>query len=506
MAAEPTNLLFISSDEHSRKVLGCYGNPVVRTPNLDALAARGVRFDHAYCQTPICVPSRASLATGRYAHRIDSWDNGTPYVGSESDSWGKRLTEQGHRVTTIGKLHYRKVGDPSGFPDQRLPMHVVDGVGDTYGALRGDMPVRPSSRHQVLEARAGEAEYTRYDRAIGAEAARWLREEGTARGKPWALFVSFTYPHFPLVVPDAYFDLYHPDDLPMPAQWRPEDWPRHPNLEHKRHQQALDEPFDEATIRNALRAYYGMVTFMDEQVGIVLAALREAGIEGSVRVVYTSDHGDMVGEKGLWWKSSMYEGAVSVPLIAAGPGFAAGTSRSTNAMLVDVFPTIVESVGAELAPADADLPGRSLLALANEPDHGRVAFSEYHAIFSTGGQFMLRDDRYKYVRFVDYPPQLFDMIADPDETTDLAADPSSAPVLERMEVELRRICDPEDVDVRAKADQRRRVDAAGGLEAVKAAGVKIPFTPAPPGFKADWRDRAAVESLQHADDVATRGW
>jgi choline-sulfatase len=159
-----------------------------------------------------------------------------------------------------------------------------------------------------------------------------------------------------------------------------------------------------------------------------------------------------------------------------------------------------------LTAADADLPGRSLLPLVDEPDHDRVAFSEYHAIFSTAGQFMLRDARYKYVRFVDHPPQLFDMLADPDETTDLAADLASAPVLPRMEAELRRICDPEAVDARARADQRRRVDAAGGPKAVKAAGVKIPFTPAPTGFQADWRARTADESLQHADDVATRGW
>ena len=162
----PTNVLFIFSDQHSRRVLGCYGNRAARTPVLDALAARGTRFASAYCQSPICVPSRGSLATGRWAHAVDSWDNATPYVGTEARSWGHRLTAQGHRVTTIGKLHYRKVDDPSGFPDQRVPMHVLEGVGDLYGLLRGDMPVRSQSRTQVLEARAGESEYIRYDRAI----------------------------------------------------------------------------------------------------------------------------------------------------------------------------------------------------------------------------------------------------------------------------------------------------------------------------------------------------
>jgi choline-sulfatase len=475
----PTNLLFICSDEHSPHVVGCYGNDVVRTPNLDALAARGTRFAHAYCQTPICVPSRASFATGRYAHQIDSWDNATPYVGTEAASWGARLTSQGHRAVTIGKLHYRRIDDPSGFPDQRLPMHVLDGVGDLYGILRGDMPVRPQSRNQVTAAGPGEAEYTRYDRATAREAVRFLRQEASGHDKPWALMVSFTYPHFPLVVPERYFEMYPPETMPLPARGRPDEWTRHPAYLHKRHQQALEEPFDEAALRRAISAYYGMVTFLDDQIGLVLTALREAGLEQDTRVVYTSDHGEMLGEHGLWWKSAMYEAAVAVPLIVAGPDVPVGKAVETNAMLVDLYPTIVEAVGAELTPEDADLPGRSLLQLANEPDQPRVAFSEYHAIFSSGGIFMLRDERYKYVHYVDYPPQLFDLVADPSETIDLATDPTNAALVASFERRLRAICDPDEVDGRARASQRARIDAAGGPEAIKAAGVRIPYTPAP---------------------------
>jgi choline-sulfatase len=482
VAVTPTNVLFICSDEHSPRVLGCYGNPVVRTPNLDALAARGVRFEKAYCQTPICVPSRASLATGRYAHRIDSWDNASPYVGTEAASWGARLTSQGHKVTTIGKLHYRAVGDPSGFPDQRLPMHVLDGVGDLYGLLRADMPVRPQSRRAVLAAGPGEAEYTRYDRAIAAEAARWLREEAPDQTRPWALFTSFTYPHFPLVVPDRYYDLYPPDSVPLPMQHRPEQWPRHPALVAKRRQQALDEPLDERTIRTATAAYYGMVTFLDEQIGLVLAALRDAGLAESTRILYTSDHGEMLGEKGLWWKSVMYEPSVSVPLIVAGPDVPQGRVSKTNAMLVDCFPSIVEAVGAELAPEDRDLPGESLWELARAEDRDRAAFSEYHAIFSSSATYALRHRQYKYVHYIGYPPQLFDLAADPDETRDLAGDPAHADALAECERALRSICDPEAVDRRARAEQRRKIDAAGGAAAVKAGGVKIPYTPAPTAF------------------------
>jgi choline-sulfatase len=489
-----TNVLFIFSDQHSRRVLGCYGNAAARTPVLDALAARGTRFTSAYCQTPICVPSRASLATGRFAHAVESWDNATPYVGTEARSWGHRLTAQGHRVTTIGKLHYRKVDDPSGFPDQRVPMHVLEGVGDLYGLLRGDMPTRPQSRTQVLEARAGESEYIRYDRAIADGAVRWLREEAPAETKPWCLFVGFVTPHFPLVVPDEYWNLHDPDALPLPVQHAPEYWSRHPVLERKRRQEALDAPFDEKTIRNATRAYYGLVSFLDAQVGLVLEALRAAGLHETTRIIYSTDHGEMLGEHGLWWKSAMYESAVAVPLVVAGPDVPAGRVVGTNAMLVDVFPSILEAVGARPAPEDRDLPGRSLWALAREDARPRTAFSEYHAIFSPSGIFMLRTARYKYVHYVGYPAQLFDLVADPEETRDLGADRAHAETRAACEAELRAICDPEAVDRRARANQRRRLDAAGGADAVLGAGVKIPYTPAPAEFDphpVEARERAA---------------
>jgi len=234
----PTNLLVIMSDQHNPQITGCYGDPVIQTPHLDGLAARGTRFAHAYCPTPICVPSRASFATGRHAFQIGAWDNATPYTGAEAASWGHRLTEQGHRITTIGKLHYRSQGDPNGFPDERLAMHVADGVGDLYALLRGEMPVRPNSRENIYAVRPGESEYIRYDRAVGEASVRWLHEE-VGQHQPWRLFVSFVTPHFPLIVPQEYFDRYYSAALPMPAQWQHEAWHRHPALDIHRQLQAL---------------------------------------------------------------------------------------------------------------------------------------------------------------------------------------------------------------------------------------------------------------------------
>jgi choline-sulfatase len=484
----PTNLLFICSDEHTSRVLGCYGNPLVRTPHLDRLAARGTRFESAYTPFPICVPARACLATGRYAHQLGIWDNGAPYTGREAPSWGHRLTARGRQVTTIGKLHYRDAGDDTGFPDQRLPMHVLDGVGDVFGLLRGDSPVRPGSvRRPVQEAGPGESEYVRYDRGIAAEAERWLHEHaGSPSSSPWALFVSFVNPHFPLRIPRPYFDLYPPDSVPLPRCGTPETWSTHPAMLWKRRIQAIEEPFPEPTLRRAIAAYYGMVTFLDEQIGRVLDALEGAGLSGTTRVVYSTDHGEMLGDHGLWWKSVMFEGAAGVPLLMAGPDVPAGKTVATPVSLVDLFPTILEATGVAPEPEDAGLPGASLLRLAGEPDDdGRTVFSEYHASHSSTGYYLIRRGRHKLIRYADsaaYPPQLFDLRADPAEAHDLASDPAHAPLLAELQGVLRSIVDPEGVDAAARADQRRRIDAAGGVQAVLSAGARFNYTPAPAGF------------------------
>lgn len=215
--------------------------------------------------------------------------------------------------------------------------------------------------------------------------------------------------------------MYRPEEIPMTISWRPEEWARHPVLDLKRRQEALDVPFDEAQIRTAMHAYYALVSFIDEQVGMVLDALHRSGQAPKTRVIYASDHGEMLGEHGLWWKSSMYESSVAVPLIVAGPDVPEGKTVATNTMLVDLFPTILNAVGATLDQADVDLPGRSLVGLANSADENRNAFSEYHAIFSPSGVFMVRNERFKYVHYVGHPPQLFDLAADPDERNDIAA-------------------------------------------------------------------------------------
>ena len=207
--SEATNLIFIMSDEHNKRVLGCAGHPMIKTPNLDALAARGTRFTSAYTNCPICVPARASFATGQYVHKIRYWDNAIAYDG-KIPTWGHRLMAQGHHVASIGKLHYLdSEAKRNGFDEEILPLHIVNGVGDLLGLIREELPRRSGSANLGPEAGRGESEYTKYDRDISTETIKWLKTRAPAlKAKPWALYVGFVSPHFPLIAPPQFYDIY----------------------------------------------------------------------------------------------------------------------------------------------------------------------------------------------------------------------------------------------------------------------------------------------------------
>jgi choline-sulfatase len=476
---EPANLLFILSDEHQRDIAGCYGSRIARTPHLDRLAARGVRFANAYTPCPICVPARGALATGRWVFQCKHWDNAAPYHG-EIPSWHHRLRDAGHDVVSIGKLHFRSTDDDNGFSRELLPLHVLDGVGDLIGMLREPPSARGSMPALAASAGPGHCHYNDYDGAIAEAACDWIARAAARRaGKPWALFVSFVRPHFPLTPPPEFFALYPPDRMPMPRLYDQAGRPRHPVVKALRAIMSYDDYFaDAAAVRRAVAAYYGLVSFLDDNIGKVLAALDRAGLTGKTRVVYTSDHGDNVGCRGLWGKSVMYDESAAIPLIMAGPGIAQGAVVETPVSLIDCYRTAMEAVGCPVPPADEALPSRSLFKIADGNRPARAVLSEYHAAGSITGSFMIRHGRWKYVHHVGFRPELFDLAADPGETRDLAEQPAMASALEECEAVLRAICNPEAVSAEAFADQRRRIALHGGADAIKARG-DYSYTPAP---------------------------
>ena len=466
MNESATNVLFIMSDEHSREVAGCYGNSIVRTPHIDALAARGVVFENAYCNSPICVPSRASLATGDYVHRIGYWDSAAAYDG-RVPSWHHRVRDAGHDMVSIGKLHYRGASDDNGMSEVLHPIYIVDGIGDTHGLLRRDKRVREVARELATEAGRGTSPYTRFDMEVADATVRWLRERRDREdGKPWVLFSSMVSPHYPLIAPDEFYDRYAGVDLPWPRLYDEADRPDHPVIAHYRETWNYDDFFDADRLRAGLTAYYGLCSFLDFQIGRILAALEESGFAEDTLVIYTSDHGESLGNRGLWGKSVMYEESSGVPLVMAGPGVAAGQRCVTPVSLVDIYPTVVESACGALDARERALPGANLITLAREQPADRVVFSELHDDGSTTGEFMVRRGNWKLVHYVGYPPQLFDLAADPFEEVDLAGRPETADVQSRLYDELHGIVDPDAVNRLAFADQQARIERLGGVEAI----------------------------------------
>ncbi len=478
MSVKPCNMLFILSDEHTRDVTGCYGHKVIKTPNLDRLAARGTKFTNAYTNCPICVPARASLQTGRYVGDIGFWDNAFPYDGSVP-SWGHRLSAAGHRTMSIGKLHFRSTSDSNGFDEEVIPLHVVDGVGDLLGLIRRPKPAaRGGMPALAKEAGPGHSTYADYDRRIRDGAVEWLKTRAARETKPWCLFVSFVKPHFPLVAPPEFFAMYPPETMAMPRLYGRNERPKHPVVQALQRCMNYDDYFTPEKVKIALAAYFGMVSFLDDNIGRVLAALEQAGLADTTRVVYTTDHGDNLGTRGLWGKSVHYEEAAAIPMIVAGPDVPAGKTSATPVTLVDCYQTVVQCVGLTPTPEERSLPGKSLIDLARGPDEDRVAFGEYHAAGAITAMYLVRKGRWKYIHHVGYRPELYDLETDRGETIDLGDSPAHADVRRTMEAELRKILDPEAVCARAFAEQEAKIARNGGVDALIKRG-DFGYSPAP---------------------------
>jgi choline-sulfatase len=462
------NLLIIISDEHRKDAMGCVGHPLVKTPNLDKLAARGCLFENAYTPSPMCVPTRAAIACGNYVHNIGYWDSATPYDGSIR-SWMRQLREAGVDVASIGKLHFRSAEDDNGFSEELVPMHVVGGVGWAVGLLRENPPPYDSAIELAADVGIGETSYTNYDLEITKTAEDWLHDKRDTEA-PWAAFVSLVSPHYPLSAPEEFYKLYDPANMDLPIGYDASQRPTHPELKNISSFFNYDEYFDEQKIREAKCAYYGLTSFMDHCLGRVLQDLEESGQAANTTVIYISDHGDMMGDMGFWTKQVMYDASAGVPMIMAGPGIAEGRRVKTGTSLVDIAATALDALSISHDVNSEALPGRSLIDIANQPDDPeRTIFSEYHDGGSTTGTFMVRWDEWKYVHYVGASPQLFNLANDPKELTDLAIEKSKeshiSNALKEGQRRLYEICNPDEVNDRCFADQRKRIEELGGEEA-----------------------------------------
>lgn len=454
-SGEHPNILIIMSDEHAPQFSGAYGHPLVQTPHLDQLAAEGVLFENAYCNTPLCGPSRMSFMTGRYAHRIRAWDNTSP-LASDIPTWAHMLRAAGYDVALSGKQHFVGPDQLHGFRAQLGRDLHAEQAHPIFDWAEG---IRDATNPWPALAQAGPGRTTEIDVDDGAEAAAltYLREPARQR-QPWALNVSFIAPHFPLVVPERFWNLYPPADVDLPSIPAGHLERQHPVYQRMRRMFGLAE-FPEELVRRGRAGYYGLISYLDEKIGRLLEVLHETGLADNTLVVYVSDHGEMAGEHGMWRKSNFYEHSSRIPLVMKWPGQVSGGRRLTEVVsLVDVAATLIDAAE---APVGEPLAGESLLPLAGgeaaSPPWKDEAFAEYLAHGVARPMAMLRRGRYKLNYSLDDAPELYDLEEDPGEFGDLAGDPAYRTVLEELRHDLLENWNPVVLERQVRQSQRDRL-------------------------------------------------
>ena len=456
------NILVIMSDQHHAEFMGCAGDAIVETPAFDRLAATGMRFANTYCPFPLCGPSRMAFMTCRHPTDIGIWHNETQ-LNSDMPTFAHGLLAAGYETVLSGRMHFVGQDQRHGFT-RRLVGDVPESAhlaaGWRLGRVLGDLSDTPGcSLPGIMKSGPGHTGYHAYDETVTSATTEWLRARGrSADANPFLLTVGYVSPHCPFVAPPEDFVRYRDritvDVLPTVG---PEP---HPVIAAQRKHFGVDPlpPLD-AQWRTRV-AYYGLCTFLDRQVGQVLAALEESGLAENTLLVYTSDHGEMLGEHGTWWKSCFYEGAMRVPLLVSWPGRLPGGVVPQAVSLLDIGATLLDFAGAPPLPAST---GRSLRPmLEGKGDAGEEAvFAEYLGSGQLMPCRMVRQGAWKYNYYHGYPPELFNLEEDPGEEHDRHDDPASADVCARLHALVLRDWDPELVAKRISAwrDQHRLVKA-----------------------------------------------
>jgi choline-sulfatase len=406
------NILIVMADQLSALALGCYHNEVVSSPHIDRLAEEGVLFDAAYSSSPLCTPARYAFMTGQNISVCGGYDNAS-YMPATMPTFAHYLRLMGYRTCLSGKMHFVGPDQLHGFEDRVTT--------DINPADFGWIPDWNNKQAGV----AAVTNQLAYDDEVGAQAMRVIYDH--ARGedeRPLCLVASFIHPHDPYATRQKYWDLYDGVDIPLPAVPRPRTQDAHSaRLEKVIELDAVD--IGDQDIINARRAYFGNVSYIDEWLGRLRATLDECGMADNTTIIFTSDHGDMLGEFGLWYKMSFREWSNRIPLIVHQPGRFNQRRVAAPVAQVDVLPTLVDIASAATGaarPAPIDpLHGRSLIPLCegNASKDPNACVSEFLAEGTSAPMLMIRRGQYKYISCSTDPELLFDLDNDPNELENL---------------------------------------------------------------------------------------
>jgi choline-sulfatase len=469
------NVLLLMSDQHKRSCMGVAGDTVAVTPNLDRLARQSVRFTSAYCNNPICAPSRASLLTGLYSHHLESRGNARPF-SPKHKTIAEHFAQAGYFTGLVGKMHMvdaqthgfnyklefndwlqylgprtQLYADELGRPNSGAGLPQIDDL----WLEEGD----PWAGHRTPDGRKGSVavgraslldERDHFDNFVARESVRFL-EQYAAANRPFLLIASFLKPHDPFMPAQRFADMFRPEQMRLPDTWGKADLDRLPRQVRRSIEQCpwTPELLDAAEARRRMAFYYASLAQMDDCAGQVLAALKRLDLDRETIVVYTSDHGEMLGDLGLWNKFEFYEGSCGVPLSIRIPNSspaqnptAAGDSSSSLELkcdqpvsLVSLVPTLAELCRVPLTTA---VDGKSFANLVRDPgaqaSTGPV-FAEYDLGLETA-KYMIRDGSFKYTLWVHDIDELYDLHSDPEERHNLAAEPAFKQTATRLREQL----------------------------------------------------------------------
>ena len=455
------NLLIVMADQLAAQFLPCYGHPLVHAPNLQKLADEGVVFDAAYTNSPLCAPSRFVMMSGRLPAQIGAWDNAVEFQ-SEIPTFAHYLAAEGYHCCLSGKMHFVGADQLHGYA-QRLTTDVYPA--DFTWHPEWDSPGKRLDWYHNMEVvtKAGEclsSMYLDYDDETVFQARRYLFERARNAGddaQPFMLTVSMIQPHDPYLCRPETWALYRDDDIDLPtvAHGSVAEDPHSARLRHS--YGASDVQLDEASLRRARHAYYGSVSDVDAKLGQLLQTLEETGFADNTVVLFVSDHGDMLGERGLWFKMNYFEHAARVPLIVRAPQQFRPHRVAEAVSLVDLLPTLVElSRDGRAGDYATPLEGRSLLPHLNGTGGHDEVIGEYFGEGICEPLYMLRRGSRKLIHAAGDPSQYYDLARDPHEIDNLAGDPQHAAQIAALVAELEARHDRRAITARVLESQRRR--------------------------------------------------
>ena len=468
MSEKKPNILVVMADQLAPHFTGCYGHKVAKTPNLDRLAGRGMRFDAAYCNSPLCAPSRFAFMSGQLISRIAAYDNASEFKATVT-TFAHYLKSLGYRTCLSGKMHFVGPDQKHGFEDRVTTDIYPSDFAWTPDWEAHDERIDKWYHNMQTVKESGMAHATfqiDYDDEVAFAAKRWLfdhaRDKASGNYAPFLMVASFIHPHDPYVARPEWWNLYVDDEIEMPEfVLAPEDQDPFSRRVMDGIEASYTPLTDEEVIR-ARRAYLANVSYFDSKIGELVQTLEETGEIDNTIVIVTADHGDMLGERGLWYKMNFFEHSARVPLVFAGPGVEQGAA-SNACSLIDLLPTFIDIAGGDESILGEPIDGRSLMPLARgEADPIDEAIGEYCAEMTPYPVFMIRRGGLKYIHCDPDPAQLYDLDKDPQEKHNVAQDPEYLDIASAFAKEVSERWDSEKLrnDVVKTQKSRRALHAA----------------------------------------------